>query len=177
MSVPQKEGPASMLRAMFAGVGSLLSVVDKVRGKTAANAPTGAETPATAAQTAAAEPQPAAPATVAVETVTPETVAAETTAEPAQAAEPETVVAETVTPETVTPETSAAPETSPAPGAAPALPLANYDELSVASLRARLRSLSVASLTQLIEYEKGHAARPDVISMFERRIAKVETEA
>ena len=181
MSVPQKEkeGPASMLRAMFASFGSLMSVMDKMRGKSAAEAPTDAETPAPTATApeATAEQEPAAPATVAVETVTPETVVAETTAEPAPAAEPETVVAETVTPETVTPETSAAPETSPAPGAAPALPLANYDELSVASLRARLRSLSVASLTQLIEYEKGHAARPDVISMFERRIAKVETEA
>jgi hypothetical protein len=153
MSVPQKEkGPASMLRAMFAGVGSLLSVVDKVRGKTAAENPTDAETPAPAAPAAAAEPQPAAPATVVAETVAPETVVAETTA---------------AAPETVTPETSAAP----------ALPLANYDESSVASLRARLRGLSVASLTELVEYEKGHAGRADVISMFERRIAKVEAEA
>jgi hypothetical protein len=175
MSVPQKEGPASMLRAMFASVGSLLSVVDKVRGKTAAQAPTGAETPAPAAPAAPAEPQPAEPATVAAETVTPETVVAETAAEPAPAAEPETVVAETVTPETVTPET-VTPETV-APEATAALPLANYDELSVASLRARLRGLSVASLTQLVEYEKDHAARADVISMFERRIAKVEAEA
>ena len=90
---------------------------------------------------------------------------AETTAEAAPAVEPETVVAETVTPETVTPETSAA------------LPLANYDESTVASLRARLRNLSAEQLTQLIEYEKGHAARADVISMFERRIAKIEAEA
>ena len=57
------------------------------------------------------------------------------------------------------------------------MPLANYDESTVASLRARLRNLSVEQLTQLIEYEKGHAARADVITMFERRIAKVETEA
>jgi hypothetical protein len=178
MSVPQKEGPASMLRAMFASVGSLLSVVDRMRGKTAAEAPTDAETPApaaTAAPAAPAEPQPAEPATVAAETVTPETVVAETTAEPAPAAEPATVVAETVTPETVTPET-VTPETV-APEATAALPLANYDELSVASLRARLRGLSVASLAQLVEYEKDHAARADVISMFERRIAKIEAEA
>ena len=40
MSVPQmKEGPASMLRAMFAGFGSLLSVMDKIRAKPAAEAP------------------------------------------------------------------------------------------------------------------------------------------
>ena len=61
--------------------------------------------------------------------------------------------------------------------AAAELPLANYDELSIASLRARLRNLSADQLGQLIDYEKGHAGRADVITMFERRIAKVESEA
>ena len=47
MSVPQiKEGPASTLRAMFAGFGSLLSVIDKIRSKPAAKAPADAEAPA-----------------------------------------------------------------------------------------------------------------------------------
>ena len=41
MRVPQvnervKEAPASALRAMFAGIGSLLSVTDKIRAKPAA---------------------------------------------------------------------------------------------------------------------------------------------
>jgi len=100
-------------------------------------------------------------------TADPETPAVtETSAAPEASALPETVAAET----TAGPETPAAPETSSA------LPLANYDELSVASLRARLRNLSVGQLTQLIEYEKGHAGRADVITMFERRIAKVESE-
>ena len=86
---------------------------------------------------------------------------------------PETAVPETVVAETAVPE--AEPEAAPAPAAAPAeeLPLANYDDLSIASLRARLRNLSAEQLTQLIDYEKGHAARPDVITMFERRIAKL----
>jgi hypothetical protein len=183
MSVPQKEkeGPASMLRAMFAGVGSLLSFVDKARGKRAPEAPAApaAAAPETSAalETVVAETN-AAPETVAPETsAAPETVVAETSAAPETNAAPETVTPETsAAPETVTPETSAAPETV-APGAAAALPLANYDESTVASLRARLRNLSVDQLTQLIEYERGHAARPDVISMFERRIAKVEAEA
>jgi hypothetical protein len=47
----------------------------------------------------------------------------------------------------------------------------------VASLRARLRNLDVAQVSQLVEYERGHAARDDVIAMFERRIAKLEAEA
>ena len=52
MRVPQvnervKEAPASALRAMFAGIGSLLSVTDKIRAKPAAE---------TAAETEAAGP-------------------------------------------------------------------------------------------------------------------------
>ena len=174
MSVPQKvkEGPASALRAMFAGVGSLLSAVDKVRGKSAAQAPAAAASPApapaqAAAPEATAEAEPVAePATVAAETVTPgETPAPETVA-----------VEETPASETAAPAEAAAPETV-APEATAGLPLANYDESTVASLRARLRNLSVDQLTQLVEYEKGHAARADVITMFERRIAKIESEA
>ena len=60
---------------------------------------------------------------------------------------------------------------------AAAAPLPNYDELSVASLRARLRNLDVAQVRQLAEYERAHAARADVLTMFERRIAKLEAEA
>ena len=78
-------------------------------------------------------------------------------------------------------EAPAAPEATPAaeaPVAAAAepsaLPLANYDELSVASLRARLRNLTAAQVTALAEYERSHAGRPEVVTMFERRIAKLE---
>jgi len=70
-----------------------------------------------------------------------------------------------------------APASVEAPAAAPeppAPPLPNYDELSLASLRARLKNLDVTQLRGLIEYEKGHAGRADVLVMFERRIAKLE---
>jgi hypothetical protein len=60
--------------------------------------------------------------------------------------------------------------------AEPGAPLPNYDELSIASLRARLRNLDVAQLRQLVEYESAHAGRADVITMFERRIAKLQAE-
>ncbi len=207
MRVPQvnervKEVPAHALRAMFAGIGQLLSVSDKIRNKSAsAPAPADAETP-----------EKLAPETVAPETVAPETVVAETAA-------PETVAPETVStgnrgpgdggtgnrgtgdvaPKTVAPEAEpeapaptgrhakvlpadAAPaataaETAPAAAAGAAagaaLPVPNYDDLTIASLRARLRNLSADQLNELIDYEKGHAARPDVITMFERRIAKL----
>ncbi len=55
-------------------------------------------------------------------------------------------------------------------------PLPNYDELSIASLRARLRNLDLTQLRQLAAYEKTHAARAEVMTMFERRIAKLEAE-
>jgi len=177
MRVPQvservKEAPAQALRAMFAGIGQLLSASDKLRGKSATDeAP--AEAKAAAPETVTPEtvtPETAKPETVTPETVTPETVT------------PETVTPETVTPETVTPETGgghvkllpgdAAPAAAPA-ASTEALPLPNYDDLTVASLRARLRNLSADQLAQLLDYEKSHANRADVVQMFERRIAKL----
>jgi hypothetical protein len=55
------------------------------------------------------------------------------------------------------------------------LPLANYDSLSLASIRARLRGLDVSQLRTLAEYERRNAQRPEVLGMFERRIEKLET--
>jgi len=55
-------------------------------------------------------------------------------------------------------------------------PLPNYGELSIASLRARLRNLDLTQLRQVAAYEKAHAARAEVMTMFERRIAKLEAE-
>ena len=54
------------------------------------------------------------------------------------------------------------------------LPLANYDDLSLASIRARLRGLDVSQLRILSEYESKNAERPEVLGMFERRIEKLE---
>ncbi|HEX4789261.1 MAG TPA: hypothetical protein VH372_12410 [Actinospica sp.] len=243
MRVPQvnervQEAPAGTLRAMFAGIGRLLNITDKIRNK-----PAGAETPGeveptaagseasgtenTAAESAATVAAPAPAVTDATpETMAPapaagsEPVAAATEAKtrarkprktaaksepaaeagghvkllpaedeaaagpvaaaPAEAATPQAVVPETVVPETVVPET-VAPEAvvpeEPAAAAAAELPLANYDTLTVASLRARMRNLSVAQLGELVVYEKAHAGRADVISMFERRIVKVQAES
>jgi hypothetical protein len=222
-----KGAPVSMLRAMFAGIGSVLRTTDKIRGKSEAgpvdpekvvsdtSAP--ATAPAAAAETAVAEtavPETAAPESVAAAPTVTEEVAADAAVATATAAAPAPAAAETKPktaakpraaakpkPATAAPEAAplaagghvrllpadevpvapaeAAPEPAAAAAAAPAaasgaeLPLANYDELSVASLRARLRNLSADQLGQLIAYEKDHAAREDVITMFERRIAKL----
>jgi hypothetical protein len=59
------------------------------------------------------------------------------------------------------------------PATAPPIP--GYDGLTIASLRARLRNLNAAEVGRLVRYEKSHANREDVVTMFERRIARLET--
>jgi hypothetical protein len=72
-------------------------------------------------------------------------------------------------------EQASASAGDPAAGPAEAgPPLPNFDQLSIASLRARLRNLDVTQVRGLVEYEKGHAGRADVLTMLERRIAKLE---
>jgi hypothetical protein len=72
------------------------------------------------------------------------------------------------------PEPSA-PEPSASAPPAPALPMASYDTLSLASIRARLRNLDADQLRVLAGYERSHAERPEVLGMLERRIEKLET--
>jgi hypothetical protein len=246
MRVPQvseriKEAPAQALRGVFAGIGQLLLITDKLRNKTPASqqvprahAPepsqTRAETapapvssvpsaPDTAAP--AAPPPTPAPATAAPAAAAPATAAAPAAAAPAAAAPAPATGApaaaasgagrvrtarnfdKTGNVRLLTSAEAAADDTAPtvdapvgkhaavaehaaaaeaaAPAPAPAAeaeaaPLPNYDELSIASLRARLRNLDATELRQLVEYEQAHADRADVIAMFERRIAKLDAE-
>ena len=95
----------------------------------------------------------------------------------ADAVEPDIVLVETDVVTVETDPVTGEPEAIVVETEIVALPLVNYDELSVASLRARLRNLSVGQLNDLLGYEQAHAARPDVITMFERRIAKVQAES
>jgi hypothetical protein len=72
-------------------------------------------------------------------------------------------------------QTEAEPAVAPAtPGTS--LPVPNYDSLTVPSLRARLRNLDPAQLRMLLDYEKANAGRPELLTMFERRIAKLESD-
>ncbi len=210
MRVPQvseriKEAPAQALRGVFAGIGQLLLITDKLRNKVPAYTgpvrPRTPEPPQTAADATATEPagpreEAAAPVEVApVEPAPVEAVQAEPA--PVEAVQAETAPVEAAPVEAVQTETPKTPQprdldktgnvrllegaeavaaeedTAATPGA----PLPNYDELSIASLRARLRSLDVAQLRQLTDYERAHQARADVIAMFERRIAKLAADA
>lgn len=219
-----KEAPAQALRGMFAGIGQLLLVTDKLRSKKQAAEPpqpTGTaatEAPVAAATAPAAASAPAAEAEVPVTAEAPaaapepkatrarpkaETPAAKAKA-PAAKAETPAAKAETPAAKAETPAVKAkapaakakapAAKTARDPGAAgnvrvlasedtaattaaiTGLPLPNYDELSVASLRARLRNLSAAQVAELVAYEKANADRAEVVAMFERRIAKLEAE-
>jgi hypothetical protein len=55
-------------------------------------------------------------------------------------------------------------------------PLPGYDDLSLPSLRARLRTLDAPAIEGMLAYEKAHARRDDVTTMLERRLAKITTE-
>jgi hypothetical protein len=129
----------------------------------AAEAPIVGESAAEVAKTVAEVAEPAAEVT-------------EPVAEVADVAEPAAEVAEPLAEVAVTEVVEPAAEAVVAETGG-AAPLPNYDELTVASLRARLRNLSVDQVRELAEYERTHAGRPEVISMFERRVAKLEAGA
>ena len=229
MRVPQvseriKEAPAQALRGVFAGIGQLLLITDKLRHKTPAHqdvprarTPEAAETvtdttvtspeekreeaaPAEAAapvETAVAEPAPAPAKPAAAKPAATKPAATKPTASRRSAAKQ--AAAEAPAPakrqgardfdktgnvrllgDKDGGSAPAAAESEPAVASGPAdaaPPLPNYDELSVASLRARLRNLDIAQVRGLADYERAHAARADVLAMYERRIAKLEAEA
>jgi hypothetical protein len=219
MRVPQvseriKEAPAQALRGVFAGIGQLLLITDKLRNKAPADVgvprartPEHSQPVADATVSEPAVPQEkAAPPASAPPASAPPASAPPAPAQPA-AAKPSSVKSAPAKPATAKPatakpaaakppktprtrdfdktgnvrlldgaETAAAAAVGSKPGDA-SPPLPNYDELSVASLRARLRNLDLAQVRQLAEYERAHAARADVVGMFERRIAKLEADA
>lgn len=248
-----KEAPAQALRAVFAGIGQLLLVTDRIRNRTAGQddvprprQPEGETGTANAAAPAdaAAPTETAAPAEapVAAETVQAEAAPAETAVDESAKAQPrgqrrvprtgnvrllteadvgESTEAADAAAETApaaaakaatkpiaakaapkapatkaapkaprakaapeVPTAKAAPEATAvgavpeAPIGAPAAgePLPSYSEMSIASVRARLRNLNVDQVRELVVYEKAHAARADFITTFERRIVKLESE-
>jgi hypothetical protein len=54
------------------------------------------------------------------------------------------------------------------------LPLPDYDELSLAVLRHRIRTLDVAALCTLLNHECGHASRVPVLELLEGRLRELE---
>ena len=52
----------------------------------------------------------------------------------------------------------------------------DYDSLTLAQLRARLRALSVDELTALLDYENAHAARTPFVTMLSNRITSARNK-
>ena len=191
MPIPQvtdrlKEAPAVALRAVFAGIGQLLMAVDKIRAQMqeqATSAAPGQQRPSAAqpqrGQADRASADTASNVTVLRERATPAT---KPTAGPKAGAAAAKLAAETGPSALAKPAGASAPVREPtaaksapsAAAAAQAAPIPGYDDLSVASLRARLRGLDAPGVQALLDYEKANARRDDVITMFERRLSKIE---
>jgi hypothetical protein len=151
-SVLSKDAPAQALRAVFSGVGQVLLGTEKMRQRAMGGNHEASAPPVTAAETTSVA-QPVADGT---------TPSAVPTAEPEPAASP--------APGTSTPDKASTAASAGAP------PIPRYSELSVASLRARMRGLDAGQLSDLLSYERAHENRENVTGMFERRIAKLEQE-
>lgn len=168
MRIPQqvtervKEAPAQALRAVFSGIGQVLLVADRIKSRAAE--PTRAQPGATehrgqSGQKAAAGPKDETRWRSLDTTGNVRLLSEEDAPEPAAGA-----------------EATAGAEAPAAATPLGALPVPNYDDLSVASLRARLRNLDAGQVRALLDYEKANAGRADVLTMFERRIAKLESQ-
>src|SRR5579875_1334447 len=219
MRIPQppdriKEAPAQALRAVFAGVGQVLLITERVRRKAlgqeqsqpaapgAAATSASSSTSPSAGTAAPARPAPSTTAAASPGTATtrpavpaPRASTAKTTpAGPAKTrtagTRPSTAKPSTPKPSTPKPRAASTPKPSPAKASTPkptlpagqasaeatgsrTLPVPHYSELTVASLRARLRGLDASQVRELLNYERAHEDRENVTAMFERRLAKL----
>ncbi|MFF5206736.1 hypothetical protein [Streptosporangium sp. NPDC000396] len=113
-------------------------------------------------ETEEAAPEAAAPAAVKVEVAKVE-IATPETADTTVAEVTETKVAE---PAVATPATDAI--------TVPAEPMPGYAQLTIASLRARMRGKTAEQIRELLTYERATTARAEVVRMYENRLAKLE---
>jgi len=57
------------------------------------------------------------------------------------------------------------------------LPLDSYDNLAPGSIESRSHALDPAGVRQLLDHERQHAGRPQVIAMLQHRLESLETGA
>lgn len=53
-------------------------------------------------------------------------------------------------------------------------PLPGYDAMTLGALRGHLRTLTVTDLERVLSYERGHLARPPMLTLVEHRLAKLD---
>jgi hypothetical protein len=197
MGIPQvpddvKRAPTLALRAVFAGIGRILLLADRPQGSPDAGSEADDQYPQRSADKRQQGPTNAAPTPVAsrwrsldqtgnVRLLTAadldDDYAAGRAGEPGTARPTMVGPADLAVPVPGSQSVSstASADASSANGGPRSLPMANYDALSLASIRARLRGLDASQLRILAEYERKNAERPEVLGMFERRIEKLET--
>lgn len=127
---------------------------------------TRAKVPATTKAPATTKPAATKPAAATPATATPAAPQAES--KPASAVTPEV---EQIVEKVVDQLEIAEPETRDE------LPIPDFDNITLGSLRARLRNLSVEQLVALREWEQAHAHRLPVLTAIDNRIAKLGAEA
>ena len=180
MGIPQvpeqvRRAPILALRAVFAGIGRILLSAD--RAGTGSAEASSAE--AGSAEAGSAGPEPAAAQPAATATLDQQRQAAERRRSLDHGGNVRLLPAAAKVRPAAAPSAAASAAVPPGMGDhaanTPALPLANYDSLSLASIRARLRGLDPSQLKVLLDYEAANAERPEVLGMFERRIEKLES--
>ncbi|GAA4222979.1 chemotaxis protein histidine kinase CheA [Streptosporangium album] len=142
--------------------------------------PTAAEAPDATATSKAAEAGDSAEAAKAkpaeaVETAQTEPAEAVETAqtEPAEAAEAEAGIPSPAAVQVEVAEVEIVESAAAEPVAVPAEPMPGYGQLTVASLRARMRGKSAEQIQELLDYEQATTARPEVVRMYGNRLAKL----
>ena len=98
-----------------------------------------------------------------------------TAARPELTAVPPAAELTAVTPAAELTAVTSEPQPAAAPQGPAEAPVPGWDELTLGSIRARLRRLSEDDLVALHDWEEAHAARPDVLSMLVNRLAKVRS--
>jgi hypothetical protein len=165
--IPRAAAPAATTAAKPAAR-SARPAAKAAPAKAAATKPAPAKAAAT--KSAAAKPAATKPATKAAR--------AKATAKPApaKATDPRPARAKSAAAKPAARPAPVKSAAKPATGPAPVPPVAGYDSLSVASLRARLRGLDPDGVRALLDYERATASRDDVIIMYERRLARLAGE-
>ncbi|GII53002.1 hypothetical protein Pth03_13910 [Planotetraspora thailandica] len=185
-----KDLPVHILQTALSGVGQALLLTDRVRTtikrltsteeetveRATTPAPAPAAKPAGAPEKAEKAPEPAAEP----EPARREPVIYAPRKESAPAKEQEAATKATAEPAAAEekPVKKAAEPRKPRAAARKATdePLPGYGELTMASLRGRLRGQSIEQIRELLAYEKAHAGRPEIVRLYENRLTKLEAQ-
>jgi hypothetical protein len=188
MGVPEipdqiRKAPTLALRAFFAGIGKILLATDRPQASPAPTGPKHAAPGRRASRIVAARETGERRRSL-DETGNVRLLAAEELADCVVLAPDGDGPGPEVTVEPTIPQASAIPmATQPLTGNVPVgasviiheLPVAGFETMSAAAIRARLRTLDVGQLQALLVHEHKNARRSEVIAMIERRILKIES--